>query len=214
MQIRRIQYARVPKIRLLNHNFRDDRQHLVVTLDVHGYDPPRTNDFLTIYNALALLFPTLTQHSCCEEWESTPLYLQEQEGVSIKWVGEIADVAHLVEHVIVDLQCAITSMSRCSGVTCGHRDPEHRFDLFVECNNPTVGAFSTHFATFLVASMFGKPRLSLRYRDIVDAARLVTTASDAPRDGKVLAARLGFCATRGRWAYSALETFGLVENRS
>jgi hypothetical protein len=213
MHIRRIQYARVPKIRMLNHNFRDDRNHLVVTMDVEGYDPPQTNGFLTIYRALARLFPTLSDHSCCEEWENTPLYLQETQGVSMKWVGEVADVAHLVEHVIVDLQCAVTSMSRCSGVTCGHRDPENRFDLFVECDDPYVGAFSAHFATFLVASMFAKPRLSPHYRDIVQAAHWAHT-QPGRIDRAELAAALAMCPIRAQWAISALERFEFFNGNS
>ena len=48
MQIRRIQYARVPKIGMLNHNFDPEREHLVVTLDVDGYTSPPANGFLTI----------------------------------------------------------------------------------------------------------------------------------------------------------------------
>jgi hypothetical protein len=36
MNIRRIQYARVPRVEMLNHNFDPDQKHLVVTLDVDG----------------------------------------------------------------------------------------------------------------------------------------------------------------------------------
>jgi len=209
MHIRRIQYARVPRIGMLNHNFDPDRRHLVVTLDVEGYVSPPANDFHTIYHALSDLLPTLSQHRCCEEWENTPLFLNEDEGVSLKWVNEVADVAHLVEHVIVDLQCAITDMTKCSGITCGHKDPENRFDLFIECDDPTVGAFSAHFANYLVGAMFTKPRLSHQYREIIRAARLATAEPDAVTDGDQVASRLGISPVRGRWVYAALRAFGL-----
>ncbi|MBI3872275.1 MAG: hypothetical protein HY304_04255 [candidate division Zixibacteria bacterium] len=214
MHIRRIQYARVPQIRMLNHNFRPERKHLVVTLDVEGYAPPATNDFLRIYHALADLFPTLSKHTCCEEWENTPLYLNEQQGVAIKWVNEPADVAHLVEHVIVDLQCAISDMRICSGITCGHRTPENRFDLFIECVDPRIGAFSAQFAAYLVAAMFSKPRLSHHYRDIVRSARFLvhpTNGDGAVTDGIDLARRLAWWPARGCWAYAALQAFGFWE---
>lgn len=214
MHIVRIQYARVPQIRLLNHNFRPEAKHLVVTLDVDGYAPPGTNDFLTIYHALSDLFPTLHRHSCCEEWENTPLFLNEEEGVAIKWVNEPADVAHLVEHVIVDLQCAVSGMRICSGITCGHRQPENRFDLFVECENPTVGAFAAHFATYLVGAMFSKPRLSHRYRDIVDTARLIARGNNGFHDGCELAARMHWSNPHGHWVYTALTAFGMVEPKT
>jgi len=197
---------------MLNHKFREDSSHLIVTLDVEGFLPPDTSDFLTIYHALAGLFPTLAKHSCCEQWENTPLFVQSVEGVSIKTVGEVADVAHLVEHVIVDLQCAISGMRLCSGITCGHRAPENRFDLFVECIDPKVGAFSAHLATYLVASMFYKPRLSRRYRDIVSAARLIASEPALASDPVMLAHRLDRCPTVGRWLCAALMSFGLINN--
>jgi len=211
MLIRSIQYARVPQIRMLNHNFRPERKHLVVTLDVEGYHPPETNGFLTIYHALAALFPTLARHTCCEEWENTPLYLHEQRGVAIKWVDEVADVAHLVEHVIVDLQCAVSGMRLCSGITCGHRSPENRFDLFVECIDPRVGGFAANYAAYLVGAMFAKPRLSLRYRDVVQAARLLIETRTTVRDGVELARWMSWPPTRGRWAFAALQAFGFLE---
>lgn len=210
MHIQRIQYARVPQIRLLNHNFRPERKHLVVTLDVDGYQPPSTNDFLTIYHGLSDLFPTLHKHSCCEEWENTPLFLNEEEGVAIKWVNEPADVAHLVEHVIVDMQCAISGMRICSGITCGHRSPENRFDLFVECEDPKVGAFTAHFAAYLVAAMFSKPRLSHRYRDIVKTAGMIANGENGFHDGCELAQRMHWSNAHGHWVYTALTAFGMV----
>jgi hypothetical protein len=211
MQIIRIQYARVPRIRMLNHRFRPDVNHLVVTLDVNGYAPPASNGFVKIYHALAELFPTLSRHSCCEEWENTPLFLHEEPGVPIKSVGEVADVAHLVEHVIVDLQCAISGMRQCSGITCGHRSPENRFDLFVECLDPRVGAFAASFATSLVAVMLTRSRLSPRRRNLAAAARLLLEEPGLAMEPAVLAMRMACCPVTARWALAELAPFGLAD---
>ena len=211
MQILRIQYARVPKIQMLNHRFRPDVQHLIVTLDVDEYHPPDTNDFYGIYHALSNLFPTLSRHSCCEEWENTPLFLESMEGVSIKAVGEAADVAHLIEHVMVDLQCAISGMRLCSGITCGHRTPENRFDIFVECRDPRVGAFSARFATYLVAMLLHKSRVSLRYRDLVTAARLVGDRPGLENDLTALSHAMHRCPAVSSWAVEGLKALGFIQ---
>jgi len=195
---------------MLNHHFHPERKHLIVTLDVEGYNPPRTNDFLTIYRGLAALLPTLNRHTCCDQWENTPLFLHEHPGVSIKSVGEVADVAHLVEHVIVDLQCRVANLPVCSGITCGHREQENRFDLFVECPDARVGGFATHFAVYLVGAMFAKPRLSRRYRDIIDAAQVLVATECYPRSSSELTQWMGWSALRGRWAYAALMALGLL----
>jgi hypothetical protein len=210
MQIIRIQYARVPRIQMLNHRFRPDVNHLIVTLDVTGYEPPASNSFLKIYQALAELFPTLSRHSCCEEWENTPLFLHEEPGVSIKSVGEVADVAHLVEHVIVDLQCAVSGMHQCSGITCGHRSPENRFDLYVECLDPRVGVFAAMFATSLVTAMLTRSRLSQRHRNLASAARLLLEEPDLAMNPAVLSLRMQCCPAVARWAVAELASFGLV----
>ena len=211
MQIQRIQYARVPKIQMLNHRFRPDAQHLIVTLDVDEYAPPDTNDFYSIYHALSDLFPTLSRHSCCEEWENTPLFLESMEGVSIKAVGEAADVAHLIEHVMVDLQCAISGMRLCSGITCGHRAPENRFDIFVECSNPRVGAFSARFAIYLVSMLLHKPRVSLRYRDLVRAARIVSSRPALESDLTGLSHEMKRCPVVASWAVEGLKALGFIQ---
>jgi hypothetical protein len=210
MHIQRIQYARVPKIGMLNHRFRPEANHLMVTLDVEGYDPPSTNEFPVMYQAVARLFPTLSRHSCCEEWENTPLFLQSIEGVSIKSVGEAADVAHLTEHVMVDLQCAISGMRLCSGITCGHRSPENRFDIFVECTNPRAGAFSAHLATFLVAKALHLAWLSPRYRELVTGARMVLENPQLAHQPEQLARRMGCCVTTAQWVQTGLTAFGLI----
>jgi len=196
---------------MLNHRFRPDAHHLIVTLDVDAYDPPATNDFYSVYHALSDLFPTLSRHSCCEEWENTPLYLQSIEGVSIKSVGEAADVAHLIEHVIVDLQCAISGMRLCSGITCGHRAPENRFDIFVECRDPRVGAFSARLAIYLVAMLMHKPRVSLRYRDLVSAARLVGAQPELQNDCKRLSQKMQRCPAVSSWAVEGLKALGFIQ---
>jgi hypothetical protein len=211
MQILRIQYARVPKIQMLNHRFRPDAEHLIVTLDVDRYDPPETNDFYSVYHALSDLFPTLSRHECCEQWENTPLFLQSMEGVSIKSVGEAADIAHLVEHVIVDLQCAISGMRLCSGITCGHRNPENRFDIFVECADPRVGAFSARLAAYLVSLLLNRPRVSLRYRDLVTAARLVGEDPGMEDDLAQLSQQMHRCPAVSSWAVEGLKALGFIQ---
>lgn len=213
MQILRIQYARVPKIQMLNHRFRPDTKHLIVTLDVDEHHPSATNDFFRLYRALSSLFPTLSRHSCCEEWENTPLFLRTMEGVSLKSVGEAADIAHLIEHVIVDLQCAISRMRLCSGITCGHRVPENRFDIFVECADPRVGAFSARLATYLVSLLLTRPRVSLRYRDLVAAARLVGANAALEYDLTRLSREMNRCPVVSNWAIQGLKALGFIQTQ-
>lgn len=183
----------------------------MVTLDVEDYAPPLTRDFFSIYHALTRVFPTLSQHQCCEEWENTPLFLQETNGVSIKTVGEIADVAHLAEHVIVDLIVAISSTRRCSGITCGHQHPENRFDLFIECEHIHLGVFATNFAVHLIRRLFARSRLSSRYMKVVQAAQYFFAHPNGDDPQQTIISHLGYTPGLARMVANHLRVFGFFE---
>ncbi len=215
MRILSIRHGNFPQVRVLHHRFRQDIPALLVTLDVEDYEPPNTQDFFSIYRALTEVFPTLSHHQCCEEWENTPLFIQKTEGVSVKTVGEVADIAHLTEHLIVDFLVAITGAPLCSGITCGHQSPENRFDLFVECEHVRVGLFAAHFATYLIRRLFDRRRLSPRFGRVVQAARLVFQQPDGPDPCSHIVQHLGYSPAEARMATSYLQAFGLVgDNQS
>ena len=211
MRIISIRHGRFPQIRMLNHRFREDANHLMVTLDVEDYAPPRTRDFFSVYHSLARVFPTLARHKCCEKWENTPLFLQETEGVSIKTVGEVADVAHLVEHLIVDLVVAISAVRVCTGITCGHRHPENRFDLFIECEEAGLGVFTTNFAMYLIRHLFTRPRLSRRYAKVVQAARWLYTNFEGNDPCVTIMSQLGYSPGLARMVTNHLRVFQFFE---
>ncbi len=150
MKILAIYYGCFPEIEKLHTRFVRGQRKIKVVVDVdEDIDDSREN-FLGLYRHTAQFLPTLRHHSCCEQWEAAPLYLTEEEGVSIKRIGEIADFPHLLEHLIVDLQCTLGEMTVCSGVTCGWKKPENRFDLFVECDDPRIGIFAACFSAHLI----------------------------------------------------------------
>lgn len=70
--------------------------------------------------------------------------------MSVRRIGEVADFPHLLEHLIGDLQCSVGQMAACSGVTCGWKEPQNRFDLFIECDDPRIGVFAACFAAHVM----------------------------------------------------------------
>jgi hypothetical protein len=207
MRIAGIHHGRFPQIGMLNHRFQPHVRHLMVTLDVEEEFPSTSRDFLSLYHALVRVFPMLSRHQCCEQWENTPLFLQEIEGVSLKTVGEIADIAHLTEHLIVDLIVAITGVRLCSGITCGHREPETRFDLFVECEDVRAGVFAANFAVYLMRRLCARSRLSLRHRNVVEAARWLYTHPDDAHPAATISAGLGYSPGTTRMVINCLRVF-------
>lgn len=207
MRIIGIRHGLFPQIRMLNHRFREDAEHLMITLDVEDYQPPQTQDFFSIYRSLAHVFPTLSRHQCCEQWENTPLFLKETAGVSIKTIGEIADIAHLTEHLIVDLVVGISAVRTCSGITCGHRHPENRFDLFIECADLRLGVFTANYAVYMIRRLFCRPRLSTRFAKVIAAARSLYARPNGGEPSATIISRLDYSPGLARMAASHLRVF-------
>jgi len=170
MKIQSVLYGQFPEVFQLYSKFQPGFSHLKVVIDIEpagGFERAR---FLTVFRQLSEFFPSISRHSCCEEWQSVPLYIEEERGISIKRVGECADVAHLIEHVIVDLQVSLGGMTRCSGLTCGWKNPENRFDLFVECMDARVGLFASQFAVHAVSRMMTRKSFSSRNKYVLELA--------------------------------------------
>jgi hypothetical protein len=208
MKILAVVYGHFPKVFKLHSRFQPEIGHLKVVLDVHpagGFERAR---FLNTFRQLARLFPTIARHSCCVEWESAPLYLEQEEGVSIKRAGESADVAHLIEHVIVDMQVSLGGMQLCSGLTCGWKDPENRYDLFVECADARIGLFAAQFAVHLVSRLLTRKTLSKRNALVLRLARFLNDNPGIDVDAESLSGVLGWKKGNVEMALSRLHEFG------
>lgn len=99
--------------------------------------------------------------------------------------GDGLALAHLIEHVAIDLIAAATGASRCSGVTCAYAGRLDRFDIFLECADPALGRAVAILATVIVRDLrCGRDRLAAhrRCRDLL--AHLTATQSRhvAPED--------------------------------
>ncbi len=208
MKILAVVYGYFPKVFKLHSRFQPEVGHLKVVLDIVPAGGFERAKFLAVFRQLSELFPTISRHSCCVEWESAPLYLQEEKGVSIKRAGESADVAHLIDHVIVDMQISLGGMQRCSGLTCGWKDPRNRFDLFVECADARIGLFAAKFAVYLVSRILTRKKLSKRNALVLRLAKYLNENPRTELDAELLADRLGWKRGSVTMALTRLHEFG------
>lgn len=170
LQIREICYGEFPEICGLNPRFKPKSKKVKIVIDVHV---PRSQkgsqDLPSAFGRLMKLLPSLERHQCgehlLEDLKSDTADFRSQHP------DHITDIAHMMEHVIIDLQANITGMDSCSGITCGYKNPCSRFDLFVECRDKNVGVFSAFLATDLLKALLAKQSLSGRFRALIDLAR-------------------------------------------
>lgn len=105
--------------------------------------------------------------------------------------GDGLYLAHLIEHVAIELIVAATGVPRCSGATCAHAGRLDRFDIFLECADPLAGRAAAVLAAALVRDLrLGfTDRLAL-HRRCLDLLTLLASAGDARLVAEDVAVRM------------------------
>lgn len=172
MDIKEISYGEFKEISDLNPRFRAGSRKVKIVLDVHVPEVEAGQaDLLSVFAGLNYLLPSLERHQCGEH-----LFDDLKSGKKSDFGEQLeimTDVAHLMEHVIIDLQSKITGMNTCSGITCGYKEPQNRFDLFVECKDKRVGVLSAFFAADLLKRLLSGKGVSRRYFALIDLAKYI-----------------------------------------
>lgn len=179
LKIKEISYGEFPEISELNPRFKLGSQKVKVVLDIMLPEKGRSMDIFLFYSKLMKLLPTLEKHQCgehlLEDLKSGKKthHSETGAGACLSQTDKITDIAHLMEHVIIDVQSKVTGMDSCSGITCGYKIPDYRFDMFVESKDKKVGVFSVFFAAELFKQLVRNKNISRRYSNLIEMARYV-----------------------------------------
>jgi len=170
MQIVEISYGKFPDISFLNPNFKANRTKIRVVLDIFLPRKKEVN-LSSIYHKVHKLMPTLSKHRCCVSLFYGSLDKEGESSVPLKKIGDITDVAHTMEHMIIDLQANISVMDSCSGITCGYKDPDFRFDLFVECKDKDVARFCSYLTLDIMKKILSGKKVPAKYQKLIKLAK-------------------------------------------
>ncbi len=177
LDIKEIAYGEFPEISDLNPRFKPKSKKVKATLDIRLSEDIDQWELPPIILRLMKLLPTLKKHQCGEslfanlksgEADSSPA---PPSSIRSSHPDKITELAHLMEHTIIDLQSNITGMDSCSGITCGYKNPPYRFDMFIECKDQSVGWFSVLFTADLFARLLERGNISRRYKDLIELAK-------------------------------------------
>lgn len=169
-----------PEVSRLNPDFVTGVSRLKITLKLgpHGH-PPAADGYLA---SLETLFPSLSRHRCCGDNSlRESLFLGgRRESCAVEDHDPGVDVAHLAEHLIIDMQHFVGRMRICSGVTCAYREPRNMYDIFVECPEEKVGSLSASVALGIVNDLLeGRPPPD-NTRCLMEAARVARDRTGDP----------------------------------
>ena len=148
--------------------------------------------------------PGPSAHAAAGETEET------LASVAVPFDGCLA-LAHLIEHSVIDFQCAITDQKRCSGVTAAYRRPQGRFDIIFESPVRRLGMSCLALAAeWLPSALAGKP-LGAPERAILAAARFLYGHPGKTLTAPELAKALCWSARAAEKTMSALGEVGYLD---
>jgi len=101
------------------------------------------------------------------------------------------NLAHLIEHVAIELIVGVTRAPRCSGATCAHAGRLDRFDIFLECTDPLAGRAAAILAAALVRDLrIGQTDRLILHRRCLELLTLLAPAEDSRMVAEDVARRL------------------------
>jgi hypothetical protein len=170
LQIVSLSFGRFPEISDLDIFFRHSFLRLKLVLDIF-IPEDKGFDFGSIHKKVMDFFPNLQKHKCWANLLGGSVSTRGRKDLPFQTVGGITDLAHLIEHMIIDLQATVGQMESCSGLTCGYQDPANRFDLFIECKDRRVATFSSNLAVKMMKELLWDRSLLFEYSKFIQLAK-------------------------------------------
>jgi hypothetical protein len=159
IHIREVRVGLFPEASPLHPGFVPGLPRVRMTLDL-GADLRGTPAPLSPEGREALLdlCPRLVDHDC-GDGDGIRRLLGDGARVAPESAADEAEardglaVAHLIEHVAIEIIVGVLGLRRCSGVTCAHRDRLDRFDIFLESPDPLAGRAAAILAAAVVRDL-------------------------------------------------------------
>jgi len=198
--VQSVSFGAFPRIDRLNPRFVVGRERLRIVIDVDAAALGPGVTAPSLFERLREYLPSLSRHRC---GGGTPL----DRTLADAETGLCA--AHLLEHVVIDLQHRIAGIRPCSGVTCGYEIPRHRYDIFVETTDRAVGSLSVAIGRGLMIDLLSGSRPDSIHHKTIELARYLFL-NPAARLTHVSAARAVGGNGRAAAALAVLREHGYV----
>lgn len=180
-----------PKVLPLNSKFRSGVPLLKLQVEIDWKPRSPALALSALEQRLMELCPSLRHHECRGHRPYHILCSDEQKAAGHEPLEVSLALAHLLEHVLIDALAFITSAPLVSGITGAHKDSTRRFDIFVECSDPSLAPLVVWLAvSWLSASLDGTP-LDGAGRPALDVVRVLYQKRPEPLPVEDLAAQLG-----------------------
>ncbi len=207
----------------LNREIAPDGQLMRAALDIRWREPQPVAALARIESRLVDFSPTFRSHQCrgpiayhvfLSPRTGAPGESPAEEPAAGEGAAQPFDaclaLAHLIEHVIIDFESAVTEEARISGVTGARRKPLGRFDVMVECNDRRIGRLCLGLAVSALTGAADERPPGRRERDTLAAVRLAYRHPGRTWTPGAVARVLGWSFPQAARALSSLRDLGYL----
>ena len=180
-----------PKVLPLNSRFRSDLPLLKLQVDIDWNPRAPAQALSSLEKRLVELCPSLRRHECRGHRRYHILCSDEQKETGREPIEVSLALAHLLEHVLIDALAFITSAPLVSGITGAHKDSARRFDIFVECPDPSLAPLVVRLAVSWISALLDGTSLDGAGRPTLELVRVLYQKRSEPLPIEKMAEQLG-----------------------
>jgi len=173
MNLLGVEYGVFPEIVQFNRNFLPDSMKLRYVLETTIENPLVSTPKELNLEDFHPYFQTLKTHSCgqCIAADNEASGYVHESSKKILSLNKPIDIAHYMEHMVLDLQYQLSKPEQLSGVTLKMSNTENQFITYVECTDPRIGVFSVNVVLAMMHQALYAGSIDPRYHFVLRLAR-------------------------------------------
>ncbi|HLP18462.1 MAG TPA: response regulator [Bacteroidota bacterium] len=215
MKLVTVEYGIFPEIEGLNKNFHKGSSKLRILLDT-----TLENSLLGSTKALDLtlfnpFFTTLSIHQCgcgTKRGYTNQEYSYLPSDTIVK-LEENIDIAHYMEHMILDLQFELGTKNKISGVTVSQEGSTTEFMTYVECDDVHLGMFALNIVLAMMHQALYCGEIDPRYHMVLKIAKWLRQSDLSKVSAEEVAKKFSIDDALVYFCLNALNTFQFSSDR-
>jgi CheY-like chemotaxis protein len=210
VQVLQLQAGAFPEYECLNPAFRRGSPKLRYILDTNLDNAPLGRVHSLDLNVFLPVFHRLSAHSCGSGvvGADTGGGCRHEPSDTIVTLRDRIDIAHYLEHLVLDIQYDLGPADSISGVTIGLGDGGGRFLTVVESADHKLCVFAVNAALAMMHQALYTGALDPRYRLVIELARWARSCGTHQIDAAVAAEVLQSDPATACYCLVALEVLG------
>jgi CheY-like chemotaxis protein len=209
MRIAKVEHGVFPEIEMYNTNFHPGSEKLRFLIDTSLDSSLLGKTRELDLNIFSPFFTTLSFHQCgCgKNGAGTEQDYAFKSSDTILSLKESVDIAHYMEHMILDLQFELGTRHKISGVTLKAEESLAEFMTYVECDDVHIGMFSLNIVLAMMHQALYVGVIDPRYHTVLHIAKWLKTRSQTAVNIEDVTEEFNINDALAHFCFNALNVF-------